>query len=572
MHKTTIAALAAAAMMCAAPAMAQQWVDWDKIQIKTTDLGHNTYMLEGQGGNITVAVGTSGIIVVDTQFAPLYDKIKAAIKAITPLPVYYVINTHFHGDHTGNNANFQKDGAIVIAQDNVRLRLASGGNVNGTSGIAQPKAPEGGVPKETYTGGVKVIEVAGRKVELHHASNAHTDGDTWVYFPDANVICTGDIMNNRHRYQQVDFANGGDIRGVIRATNDWLKLANESTGIVVGHGPLANRANVAEYNSVVKEAREKIESMIKRGRTEAEVVAAKPLADLDRTWADNEQAAANFVKQVYNSLGQSVIVDLDQDTVKSPATPLPRPALPPFSSDSPGRRVALVIGNSRYASVPLLPNPQRDARAVADALQQAGFQTVEIKMDLDRADMVAALRAFRAQADRADWALVYFAGHGIEIDRVNYLIPIDAKLEDDRDVKEEAVSYETVLNATGNAKALKLIVLDACRNNPFKDRMHRSIAMRSATDRGLAPPPEPEAGTLVAFSAKDGQVAADDVDGSNSPFARAFVTRLKTPGLEVRRLFEFVRDDVLETTGRRQQPFTYQSLPGQKDFYFVSAK
>src|SRR4029077_12918097 len=128
-------------------ASAQQSIDWDKIQIKTTDLGNNTYMLMGQGGNITVAVGTDGILMVDTQFAPLSDKIKAAIKAISPLPIKYVINTHFHGDHTGGNANFQKDGATVIAQDNIRLRLAAGGNKNGTTGNAQPAAPAGGVPK-----------------------------------------------------------------------------------------------------------------------------------------------------------------------------------------------------------------------------------------------------------------------------------------------------------------------------------------------------------------------------------------------------------------------------------------
>jgi glyoxylase-like metal-dependent hydrolase (beta-lactamase superfamily II) len=304
MYKTTIAALAAT-MLCAGAALAQQQVDWDKVQIKTTDLGNKTYMLEGQGGNITVAVGTDGIIMVDTQFAPLSEKIKAAIKEISPLPIKYIVNTHFHGDHTGGNANFQKDGATVIAQDNIRLRLTAGGNKNGTTGNSQPPAPAGGVPKETYSGGVKVIEVGGRKAELHHAYNAHTDGDTWVYFPDANVISTGDIMNNRHRYQQVDWANGGDIRGMVRATNEFLKLANDNTKVVVGHGPLANKSNVADYNAMAKEARDRIQKLVNEGKTEAEVVAAKPLADLDKTWADNDQAATNFAKQVYNSFKRS---------------------------------------------------------------------------------------------------------------------------------------------------------------------------------------------------------------------------------------------------------------------------
>src|SRR4029079_7032365 len=150
-------------------------------------------MLMGQGGNITIAVGTDGIIMVDTQFAPLSDKIKAAIKAISPLPVKYAIITHFHGDHTGGIANFQKDGVIALAQDNIRIRLTAG-----TTGTRGGKvAPQSGdaIPKETYLGGEKVIEVGGGKAILTHFYNAHTDGDTGVYFPDANVICTGDIMN-----------------------------------------------------------------------------------------------------------------------------------------------------------------------------------------------------------------------------------------------------------------------------------------------------------------------------------------------------------------------------------------
>jgi tetratricopeptide (TPR) repeat protein len=135
------------------------------------------------------------------------------------------------------------------------------------------------------------------------------------------------------------------------------------------------------------------------------------------------------------------------------------------------RRVALVIGNSDYRSATFLPNPRRDANAIADALRQTGFQTVQLATDIDRDGMVKALRTFREEADRADWALVYFAGHGIEINRANYLIPVDAKLADERDINDETVSYEAVLNAVGGAKALRILVLDACRVNPFKERM-----------------------------------------------------------------------------------------------------
>jgi len=285
-------------------ASAQQSVDWDKIEIKTTDLGNNTYMLMGQGGNITVAIGSDGIIMVDTQFAPLSDKIKAAVKAISPLPIKYIVNTHFHGDHTGGNENFQRDGAIVVAQDNIRVRLAAG-TTNGTTGVKVPPAAPGALPKQTYVGGTMTLEVGGRKAMLMHINNAHTDGDTLVYFADANVLCTGDIMNNNHRYQQVDFANGGDIRGMVRGTDQFLKLANDDTKVVVGHGPLAKKANVADYNAMVKMVRERVEKLYREGKTEAEVMSANPLQDINATWAADDKAAANFLKQVYNSFQRS---------------------------------------------------------------------------------------------------------------------------------------------------------------------------------------------------------------------------------------------------------------------------
>jgi tetratricopeptide (TPR) repeat protein len=262
------------------------------------------------------------------------------------------------------------------------------------------------------------------------------------------------------------------------------------------------------------------------------------------------------------------------------AANMPSPAPVPGSGPPPPqpvtipaeRRVALVIGNSGYTSslVQALPNPRRDATLVADALRQAGFETTELT-DLDLAGMVKALQSFRAKADSADWALVYFAGHGIEINRVNYLLPVDAKLADSRDVKHETVSYEDVVEAIGGAKALRIVILDACRSDPFKANMRQTTALRGSLDRGLAAPPEAEPGTLVVYAAKEGQAAVDG-DGVDSPFAQAFVKRLKTPGREVRRMFDDVSDDVFEATGKRQQPFMYGRLPGKRDFFFVAGK
>ena len=303
MNRVAMAALAVSTIAFGGTAGAQS-IDFSKVEIKTIDLGRNTYRLEGQGGNITVAVGTDGIIMVDGQFAPLHDKIKAAIAAISPLPIKYLVNTHFHGDHTGGNAGFQNEGATVVAQDNVRVRLAAG-TMNGLTGIKTPPVAPEALPKQTYIGGSMTLEVGGRAALLTHVNNAHTDGDTWVYFLDANVLCTGDTMNNTKRYQTIDFANGGDIRGAIRATEAFLALANEDTQVMTGHGPLAKKSDIAEYNAMLKVARERVEKLFKEGKTEAEVIAAKPLNDLDAKWAANDEAAVNFLKMVYNSFKRS---------------------------------------------------------------------------------------------------------------------------------------------------------------------------------------------------------------------------------------------------------------------------
>jgi cyclase len=299
MKRITIAALASSALLWAGAAQAQQ-PDFSKVEIKAIDLGHNTYMLEGLGGNITVAVGSDGIIMVDTQFAPLHDKIKAAIAKISPLPVKYVINTHYHGDHTGGNALFHKEGATIVAQDNIRVRLAAG-TTNGLTGAKTPSLEADGLPTDTYQVGDKKIEVGGRVAEIKHVINAHTDGDSWVYFPDANVLALGDTFTRN--YPNIDWANGGGIDGMILANERYLKAANDTTKIVPGHGPLATKVNLQEFHDMLVTARDRVKKLFDEGKTEQEVLAADPLAELSKKWAAQQGLGTGptFTRNVYNS-------------------------------------------------------------------------------------------------------------------------------------------------------------------------------------------------------------------------------------------------------------------------------
>jgi len=299
-------AVVATIMALSGPAFAQQPLaavppppDFSKVEIKTTDLGDNIYMLEGQGGNITVAVGKDGIIMVDGQYAPLHDKIKAAIEAISKKPIKYLINTHFHGDHTGGNELFARDGATIVAQVNVNNRLAAGTS-NGLTGAKTPPAPPAALPSDTYSNFSK-IRLEGRVADLKHIANAHTDGDTYVWFKTANVLSTGDTFTNG-RYPNIDFANGGNIRGMIAATDAYLKLVNARTRIVPGHGPLADKAALMEYRTMLISAHDRMAKLVKEGKSEDEVVAAKPFTDFDAKWAPTELASKNFVRVVYHSL------------------------------------------------------------------------------------------------------------------------------------------------------------------------------------------------------------------------------------------------------------------------------
>lgn len=233
-----------------------------------------------------------------------------------------------------------------------------------------------------------------------------------------------------------------------------------------------------------------------------------------------------------------------------------------FSSTSAwaDKRIALVIGNSAYKNVARLTNPANDANLVGTMFRNAGFDLVDTRFDLGVAEVRKSLREFGAKARDADVAVIYYAGHGVELDGTNYLIPVDASLETDSDVLDEAVALDRVLFAVEPAKQLRLVILDACRDNPFAKSMKRTLATRSV-GRGLAKVEPNGPNTMIAFSAKAGSTAADG-DAKNSPFAIAMVTHLPKPGLDLRRAFGFVRDDVLKATGNRQEPYVYGSLGG----------
>ncbi|HEX2526563.1 MAG TPA: caspase family protein [Geminicoccus sp.] len=223
------------------------------------------------------------------------------------------------------------------------------------------------------------------------------------------------------------------------------------------------------------------------------------------------------------------------------------------------RKVALVIGNSSYEHAGLLANPRNDAQAMADTFRRIGFDVVETRLDVGKIAFLDALQAFTRESRRSDVAVVYYAGHGIELDGQNFLIPTDATLATDDDVEFEAVPLGLVLRAVDQARRLRLVILDACRNNPFASRMVRRAGSR-AVGRGLAEV-EPVGDMLVAYAARDGEVASDG-DSKHSPYAEALLKLLPQPGLEIQFLFRKVRDEVLQSTGNVQRPHVYGSLGG----------
>jgi cyclase len=268
-------------LTCIAPIPAFAQNDFSKVQIKATSLAPGTYMLEGAGGNIGVSVGEDGVIVIDDQFAPLSDKIKFAIAQITDKPVLFLINTHWHGDHTGGNENFAKDGAWIVAQDNVRTRM-SAEQFNKTFNRTTPPSPEKALPVVTFSQNID-FHLNGQDIHVFHVENAHTDGDAIVQFKDRNVVHMGDCFWNGI-YPIIDVSSGGSLRGMIRAVSDALLLVDGTTKIIPGHGPLGNREDLRAFRDMLMEVERRVQPMVAAGQSVDDIVRARPLADLDPKW------------------------------------------------------------------------------------------------------------------------------------------------------------------------------------------------------------------------------------------------------------------------------------------------
>lgn len=286
---------ALALLFVISPAAAQ--TDFSKVEIKTVEVADGVYMLQGAGGNIGLSAGEDGAFVIDDQFAPLSAKIMAAIKAVTDKPVDYVLNTHYHGDHTGGNENFDQAGATIVAQDNVRKRLKEGIT---RQGQVIPPSPEGALPIITFSDAV-TFHWNGHEIFVFHVKNAHTDGDSIVYFRDINVVHTGDVLFNGG-YPFIDLDGGGDLNGYIAAQDVVLSKINDNTKIIPGHGALASKADLKRSNVMLKTVRVRVQKLIDDGLDEDAVVKVDPLKDLNETWGQGYINGEAMTRTAYKSL------------------------------------------------------------------------------------------------------------------------------------------------------------------------------------------------------------------------------------------------------------------------------
>jgi cyclase len=289
--------LLAVAVLAAVPAAAQQ--DFSAVEIKAEKLAEGVYMLTGRGGNLALSVGKSGAFLIDDQYAPLSDGILAAVKAITPEPVRFVLNTHWHSDHTGGNENMGRAGALLVAHENVRRRMSTE-QFSATFGNTTPASPEGALPIVTFTDAV-TFHWNGDVIRAYHVPPAHTDGDTIVHFERADVVHMGDIFFNG-TYPYIDVSSGGRIDGVIAAVDRVLGAVGPATNIIPGHGPLATKADLEAYRDTLVTLRGRIAGLKALGKTREEAIAAKPTADHDAKLGTGFMKPDVWVGLVYDSL------------------------------------------------------------------------------------------------------------------------------------------------------------------------------------------------------------------------------------------------------------------------------
>jgi len=408
---------------------------------------------------------------------------------------------------------------------------------------------------------------------LHHYNRARVEGLLKLY--DASLADYAEAQKVNPDgpqvsvYRCITYTSMGkfdealaDCNAALAKTPNHLYTLTSRANAHLGKGNLD--AALGDYDQVLKINPNYVRAYVGRGQL------FEKRRSLAAARADYRQAASAVQarrEDIDTTLARTVAKER-LEALLGAAAPAGK-ASPSTSQPAGPRKVALIVGNGAYRSVEPLANPPRDAKLIASTFRELGFATVTLAPDLSRDKFFATLHEFGREAEKADWAVVYYAGHGMEIGGVNYLIPVDARLKADSDAETQAVALEQVIASVAGARKLRLVMLDACRDNPFEKTMQRTIALK-LVNRGFSNI-EPEAGFMVVYAAKHGETALDG-DSFNSPFATVLARVIKEPRIEVRKLFDIVRDDVWKATNRTQQPFTYGSLPGREDFYFVAGK
>jgi glyoxylase-like metal-dependent hydrolase (beta-lactamase superfamily II) len=273
--------------------------DFSKVEIRSEPLAGSVHMLTGAGGNLALSIGEDAAFLVDDQFAPLSARIKAAIAKISPKPVRFVLNTHWHGDHTGGNEAFGRAGSVIVAHENVRRRMSSE-QFNEFFKSRTPASPKAALPVVTFTSDL-VFHMNGDEIHAFHVPNAHTDGDAIVHFRRANVLHMGDVFFNK-LYPFIDTDSGGSLAGTIAAADRILAMVGDDTRIVPGHGPLATKADLQAYRTMLATVQERVQALVRENKTLQDVVAAQPTAEFDETWGKGFFRPEQFVAIVFNDL------------------------------------------------------------------------------------------------------------------------------------------------------------------------------------------------------------------------------------------------------------------------------